>query len=303
MTVVTCGDAAAGRLRAAGLADDVIVWRDILHEGPVPGGIDLDELTAVRARFLASMGWNTEQESRADLLARNARLRTMAGAEPVTLWFDDNLVNQLQLIQILAELSTLDVKDGWLAGPHTFGGVPAGELRARHDKRRPLTQAHLDLATRAWRAFRADQPPALAALASQPTDPLPALGAALIRQLRQFPGTRDGLGLTERRALEAVAAGLTGFVDIFIAHAAAEDPAFLGDTTLWHYLERLAQGRHPLLEIDGTGRYRLTGYGMRVLDGAGDQIELNGIDRWYGGVHLIGRSVWRWDEECQAIAR
>src|SRR6185503_56200 len=50
---VTNGDVVAERLRAAGFAD-VLPWREVLHEGPVPAGSDLHE---TRARFLASCGW------------------------------------------------------------------------------------------------------------------------------------------------------------------------------------------------------------------------------------------------------
>ena len=34
-----------------------------------------------------------------------------------------------------------------------------------------------------------------------------------------------------------------------------------------------------------------------MLDGAADHVALSGVDRWIGGVHLVGREVpWRWDE-------
>src|SRR4051794_34799042 len=49
---VTNGDSTVHSLVRAGLDGDVIAWRDILHEGPVPGSLDSDALAAVRARFL-----------------------------------------------------------------------------------------------------------------------------------------------------------------------------------------------------------------------------------------------------------
>src|SRR5277367_775228 len=105
MTVVTCGDSAAGQLRAAGLSRDVLVWRDILHEGPVPGGLDLDELSAIRAGCLADQGVASRDVALRDLRSRDERLIDAATEQPVELWFDDNLVNQLQLIQVLAVLA------------------------------------------------------------------------------------------------------------------------------------------------------------------------------------------------------
>lgn len=299
VTVVTCGDSAAGQLRAAGLAFDVIVWRDILHEGPVPGGVDLDELARIRAGYLASMGWAAPDAALRDFLARDERLAA-AAAGPLYLWFDDNLVNQLQLLQILAELAALSPNKVYLAGPRTFGGASSADLHGFFERRRPVTPEHFDAAIAGWTAFRAADPESLN-LFSGGGDWLPALGPALQRHLRQYPSTRDGLGQTERRGLEAVAAGLTDFVDIFLAHGDGDDPPFMGDTTFRHYLERLARGPQPLLSVDGGGGFHLTEAGARVLDGEDDQCHLNSIDRWFGGVHLTGCGQWRWDESQRQI--
>jgi hypothetical protein len=48
----------------------------------------------------------------------------------------------------------------------------------------------------------------------------------------------------------------------------------------------------------------VTDAGRRVLSGAADHVELNGIDRWIGGVHLVGpEPPWRFDEGTEAVAR
>jgi len=41
--------------------------------------------------------------------------------------------------------------------------------------------------------------------------------------------------------------------------------------------------------------------GRAVLEGKRDAVEINGIDRWLGGVHLVVGQVWRWDEENGTI--
>ena len=46
----------------------------------------------------------------------------------------------------------------------------------------------------------------------------------------------------------------------------------------------------------------LTDAGRRVLEGAEDHVALNGVERWIGGVHLVGREVpWRWDDGVEAV--
>jgi hypothetical protein len=72
MLFITNGDSAAGRLRASGLAGEILPWRDVLHEGP--GGLSLEELAGVRALFLAQRGWTTLEKARRDFAGRNATL-------------------------------------------------------------------------------------------------------------------------------------------------------------------------------------------------------------------------------------
>jgi hypothetical protein len=49
-------------------------------------------------------------------------------------------------------------------------------------------------------------------------------------------------------------------------------------------------------------RILLTPLGERIFAGQLDRVAAAGIDRWLGGVHLLGRSVrWRWDEEHRRL--
>jgi len=85
----------------------------------------------------------------------------------------------------------------------------------------------------------------------------------------------------------------------------------MGDATCFSRMDRMADGPHPLLRLHPPGRpverttgVRLTGTGARMLAGQADQIALNGIDRWIGGVHLHGHHVpWRWDDGTETIVR
>jgi hypothetical protein len=46
---------------------------------------------------------------------------------------------------------------------------------------------------------------------------------------------------------------------------------------------------------------RVTEAGERVLRGEANRVELLGIDRWVGGVHLLPGAVWRWDPVRRAL--
>ena len=306
---VTNGDSTARSLLQTTLVERVVVWRDALHEGPVPDVGD-GELRAVRARFLGA--------SVRDFEARDAALASGRDGEYV-LWFEADLYDQLQIAQILARLAELRVPAeritliciGEYLGIAHFGGLR--ELRPDQLETLPaaaavgLTDDALALAVRAWEALRAPDPGALATIAEARSPQLRFMPEAFDRLGREYPWARDGLSLTERRLLAAVAEGAATAGEAFVRGAAREARPYLGDSWAFAAIERLARCRVPLLSADaGTiGRHAavaLTEAGRRVLDGAEDHVALNGIDRWIGGVHLVGRDVpWRWDEGVEAI--
>ena len=229
-----------------------------------------------------------------------------------------------QIAEILARLAHLGVPAGRVtlicigehAGIARFGGL--GELTAGQLRELPhtnacarLTPAALELATRAWAAFRAPTPEGLGAVAATRLGELRFLGEAFDRLSREYPATRDGLSLTERRVLAAVADGAPDAGTAFVRAGSRETRSYLGDTTCFSRMDRMAAGPYPLLRLDPPGRRvdrttgaQLTGAGARVLAGEADQIALNGIDRWIGGVHLHGHHApWRWDDGTETIVR
>lgn len=297
---VTNGDATVPSLRGTGLADEIMPWRDVLHEGPVPDVPDA-ELRRVRSEFL---GWT-------DFDRRDRTLADHRDGEYV-LWFEADLYDQLQIVQILARLHELGVAAERITliciGEHLgiahFGGL--GELSSEQLARLPehaattLTVASLEHATRAWAALRAPEPSGLAEIVATPSPELRFVAEAYDRLSREYPSTRDGLSLTERRLLAAVAAGATTPYDAFVRGAAREARPFLGDDWAFQRIERMAAAPTPLLEA--AGPLRLTEAGRDVLNGRADHVALNGIDRWIGGVHLSGTDVpWRWDEGTESV--
>src|SRR5687768_1889225 len=101
MLHITNGDAAAGGIRAAGVDGPVLPWRDVLHEGPVPGGFTLAQLGGVRALFLATCDFAREREAAAEFAYRDRVLEAAGAEDEVVLWFEHDLYDQLQLLQLL----------------------------------------------------------------------------------------------------------------------------------------------------------------------------------------------------------
>ena len=308
MLHVTNGDCTVEIMRRAHIVGDIIPWRDVLHEGPVPM-LPPDELRPLRAAHLARIGPAEAAEVEAELRARDERFEAAVEAgERVVLWFEHDLYDQLQLLQILAGLSDRPIGVelicvGSFPGRPDFAGLgelDPDELGSLWPVRAPLTNEHVRAARAGWDAFRGTDPSALARMAATPDARLPFLAAALRRLLEELPGVRDGLARTERQLLAAIAAGARTRERAFTDAAASEEAPFLGDATAFERLDELAGGPHPL--VTAGGELALTAAGADVLAGRADRVALNGFDRWLGGLHLRAEDgLWRWDAERDAL--
>ena len=304
MLHVTNGDSTVETMRRAHLVGDIVPWRDVLHEGPVPA-LPAAELRPLRAAHLASMGEGGAAEVEAGLRARDERMAAaVESGERVVLWFEHDLYDQLQLLQILAGLSDRPIGVelicvGSFPGRpdfHGLGELEPDELGSLWPVRAPVTNEHVRAARAGWDAFRGTDPSALARMAATPDARLPFLAAALRRLLEELPGVRDGLARTERQLLAAIAVGARTRERAFVEAAASEEAPFLGDATAFERLDELAGGPQPLLTAGPE--LALTAAGVDVLAGRADRVALNGFDRWLGGLHLRAEDgLWRWDAE------
>jgi hypothetical protein len=318
MLHITNGDSVADTLRLTSLGGWVLAWRDVLNEGPVPA-VGAAELREARARFLSECGWGGEIELLLDLERRDGLLdEVLAAKHRIVLWFEHDLYDQLQLLQILAYVG--DEPDRIeLVNPGRFlGELDADQLEEIWEERRPVGSALLELGRRGWSAFTAAEPTAIESFLWEDSVGLPFLAAALRRLLEQLPDRATGLSRSERQLLEALAGGPMSPLDLFVESQKREEAPFDGDSWVWRRAWELGSGRRPLVAlVDGAKvpppppigsrqafaavELALTETGANVLAGRADAVRLRGIDRWLGGTHLTPEGVWRWDADAGRV--
>ncbi len=310
--VITNGDSAAELLRLAGREATVLPWRDVLHEGPITQG-PLAAATAGRVAYLAARFRVDPVEVAADFAERDACLAAHNDFETIELWFEHDLYDQLQLVQVLAYFAGEAPRDGLILvqADDFLGSQTADTILAFADRARAVTTADLDCAAAVWADLGKPTPEPIAARLAGGDAPLPFLQPALKRFLEELPAPGSGLGRTEQTLLAAIAHGATWPPDLFHQVIAEEEAAFMGDWSFFHLIEDLAFCEVPLIvglappaqgERDGE-RFRdvqlsLTMAGDDVLAGEEDHVALSGLNRWWAGTRLLGHSVWRYDREA-----
>lgn len=314
--IITNGDSAVERLRHAGVAGTFLPWRDALHDGPAPAGLFLEALSLVRARYLASEFGQSLSQIVRQMAERDATLRDHGRWSRVELWFEHDLYDQLQLIQLLDFFAGEKRGEGlFLVQARDYlGTLPRSAVRVLAERAAPVRPEQLALAQRAWSAFTASDPESLATLTAELTPGMPFLGQALSRLVQEFPDARSGLGLTEARALAALAQAPKTVAEVFAVTQAQEASRFLSDTAFFRRLDRLAFVAKPLIDgvpfpstrcAEGTNapdyrayagaRVQITDLGRAALEGGFDHAAENGVDRWFGGTHVTAASPWRRD--------
>jgi len=309
---ITNGDSVLSTFRQVRFPGRYLAWKDPLHDGAVPLTADLQSLSDIRARVLADFGWERYETLRADFAQRDRTLEDFRKFEEVVLWFEHDLYDQLQLIQLLdwfgqqemAKIRLSIVQINSHAGVKDFQGLgqlSGTQLARLFPLRRTAMPEQLAIATDAWAAFRSATPEALVDFLQVNHPEMPLLHDALIRHCQEYPWTTDGLSRTQRQILQAVGAGAKTKQDIYLASRKQEIAAW-GDSSVYLRLDALTVAPEPLLRIPGD-RYELTPSGQSLLKGEGDYIGMRGgIDSWYGGVHLLGpEAEWQWNETQQKL--
>ena len=311
---ITNGDSAVHIMKRAGISGTLLPWRDVLHDGPVPAGLSLKELSKVRARFIASQGWGDPTVIEQDFIDRDHLLESSELYEKVILWFEHDLYDQLQLIQILdwyyqhrpikTELTIICV-DQYL------GTLSPEQMMSLQQYEQLVTEEQLALASTAWNAYRSETPESWYDLLRVDTTELPYLAGAVIRQLEEYPDCRTGLARTARQALQIIARGVTRPGAVFGQYQETEERVFMGDASFWAILNELIESKPPLIQSStGTLSFPLTSGTTVTITAAGEEVlagKLNWLDcveldRWIGGVHLTPDDIWCWDSATASLS-
>lgn len=292
-----CGDDLRDRLPAAGWEGTYLPFNDPVCVGPV-SDTDLLPYLGQRARVVALHAGVDAQEARLRLGQEYAGVLALARYDRVLLWFEHDVWDQAALIRVLALLARHNTPVEHLSlmpadGRTPFALLPDATLAALDPV--PLTRLQLEAGAAAWAAFCAPDPTRLDALTRRAT-PLPHATPALRRHLMDLPWTTDGLALTERQVLHAIAAG-AGDLPALCTAMAKVDPVFhMTDLILAEVVKRLMEGPNRLIARGSP--WALSDRGTAVLAG---EAKHRTPPRFQGGVMLRPEPGWMWDPRAAGV--
>jgi hypothetical protein len=313
-------------------------WHDDLSVGPVPETGSLEALTGVRENFwrretaLSRLAESDRQRAGAgnqpedqflvpafSLSERDDALRNLDDCSEAVIWCGPNRREVFMLIAILNFLgpSSLREKRITLAPcPHWGVGAYNSEQLAKFFQDRSLiTPEFADLARDVWARYTAPDPTGLNDIARELQGRWPPLAQVLRWTLEEYPALENGLSRTEEMLLENACEKRS--VARIVGETIGLSDDALGDVPLFEKLWEFLTASAPVLEpvdpelslarLDSPVSFRrlpvrLTKIGKELLRGQADYVQLNGVDRWIGGVQLRGHKVrWRFDRQANSL--
>jgi RNA polymerase sigma factor (sigma-70 family) len=332
MLHIVNGDVVGEMLKQGVVQGDVLVWREVYPAGPLnPAGA---EERALRARVLEeSMGIPTS-EYIMGCEEQEQKLREFIKYDEVVLWFEHDLFDQSMLAYLLhwfkrqklgrTKLSLLCIGEfPGIERFHGLGQLTPAQLQTLSGTWRTIGRQEMELGSELWKAYASPDPVQMANLLEDKKAELAASGLpfayeAFTAHLKRLPSEQNGLGIVEQTTLQAVHNEVNTALELFRQVTDVLHVLGMGDLEYWKFIRALAQGEHPLLIIDGieagldfrqipdflNRKVILTELGKEVLNGSADRIAVQGIDEWFGGLHLHGHEVsWRWDDVAGGLIR
>ena len=326
--ILTFDDSAAGVLKGAGLADCVIAFAFRFVWGRLRPANELEAFLSPRAAGAAATGLHWLNNLNGAYLAEARKqgvglIEFCECFETVELWADPEPNAQLLLVWLLDQLRPhADVvsKTVLVQTDTGIGDHPPTDWAKQRLMAVPIRNDHLEAAGAAWSSWRAPKPVAWFDLLQRDLSMFPQLRNTVIALLEELPACVTGLGATEMRMLELLAAGYVHPYDLFPGHQKLNNRRTFGYWEVGELLDGLAHCPAPAIagldegffddELhdarDRHDRYRnsrlsLTGLGKAILTHADDFSRHNPVHRWWGGTELNNDSLWRWDPRHRVL--
>ncbi|CQR56988.1 sigma-70 family RNA polymerase sigma factor [Paenibacillus riograndensis] len=332
MLHIVNGDVVGNMLKHGIVQGEVLVWREIYSSGPVFADLSGSRERAERARVLEATLGIPAGEYMTSCEEQERKLREYAQYDEVVLWFEHDLFDQSMLAYLLhwfkgqklgrTKLSLLCIGEfPGIERFHGLGQLTPAQLGTLSGTWRTIGRPEIELGSELWQAYASPDPTRMADLLDQKNAELAASGLpfaseAFRTHLMRLPSVHNGLGIVEQATFDALASGAHTPLELFRQVTDTLHVLGMGDLEYWKVLRALTAGEHPLLHIEGVEGYTdfrqipeflnrrvaATALGQQVQEGAADRVLVQGIDEWYGGLHLQGREVpWRWDTEAEQL--
>jgi hypothetical protein len=285
------GDASLPAFSAAKIPGQVLVWREVLSEGPAVATVPEQEFWKIRQTYITSAYHEPAAAYKKKVLDELSKLEAAGAFFEVVLWFDVDLMCQINLLYLLFRLHQIKPALVSVCTPEPYinlAQLQPEALLQLFDERQQLIAAQLEQAHTVWQLYAGPDPMRLQRHLQQHELHLPHLRQALLVHLSRFPECSSGLGLTEKLLLQLLNEGADSEERLMQKFWQLYPEFGFGDTQLLHMLKKL----QPELVQKKNEKIELTEVGAQVLAG---KAAYSTKSHWLGGARVGAKNPWCYD--------
>ncbi|MDB5025353.1 MAG: hypothetical protein JWP78_3108 [Mucilaginibacter sp.] len=247
------GDSTARSFEQTGLDGDILVWREILSQGPVQEDISSGAFWSERSRWIGKAFNDTAEHYQQQVVNALEKLSEPYGE--INLWFEFDLhcqANLLGVINMLLKKTDLSMPAVYLICPGEFPGkevfrgmgeLNGGELEYLYDNIRvQLGEPDFAIAEQAWKLYVSGKADELEEWLNENTfwGGLTLLKPALQAHLERTRTNENGLNAIEQKLLDIYNSGIKNKRAIYQAFWQTGKIYGMGDLEIDIYLRSLA---------------------------------------------------------------
>ncbi|GAA4427957.1 hypothetical protein GCM10023188_11670 [Pontibacter saemangeumensis] len=284
----------------ANIPGKVLVWREVLSEGPAVASLPEQEFWQQRQAYITATYLESPEGYQEKVLQELPKLRASGGMFEVVLWFDADLMCQVNLLYLLHHLSRQHPKIISICTPppgQSIGLMKPKELQQLFENRLQLSDSQQKQAHAIWLLYASPDPLELQRYLTENIILLPHLQQALHLHLRRFPDCGNGLNYPERVLLELLQTERFTKEELLKKFWETEsgNGYGYGDSQLEHILQRL----QPAIDQE-ENHLTISTVGKQLLQG---KKALVPESKWLGGVLIKPADFYCFDDKSQLLQK
>lgn len=210
---ITNGDDLTEKLQQLDLPGDVIVWREMLCEGPTVQEVGNEEFLKKRKNFLLNNYGVTGEEYENKFVTELDKLAAINGYDEIILWFEFDLFSHMNMLAAISFLKQNRKKhplylvcSGRLKGEEELIPLPelsVKQLQRHYECKIPLNDEDLEMALLTWELYCSKNPKRLYSRIKK-TSNFEYLSSCLRAHVERFPHAQSGINTLEKNVLKLI---------------------------------------------------------------------------------------------------
>ncbi|APG59545.1 DUF1835 domain-containing protein [Christiangramia salexigens] len=284
------GDSLAGKVQELDLPGELMIWRELLCEGPCIREINSD-FYKIRKKFLRQTYDISADDYKEGFIQEIKKLKSLKGLEEIVLWFEFDLfchINMIAAINLITELdNSVNIQlvcSKKLEGEkehQPLTELDQKDLKNHYFNRIQLTTEDIEVANLIWELYCGNDPYKLKPQIKVKTN-FEYLSSCIRAHVERFPNSVTGLNSLEKNILKLIENHdiknlnhLLGYALLYQGYYGYNDSQ----------MQRLIDKLHIFYEITNE-RIQLTENGILALEGKKNFYRDLKNDEYFGGARV-----------------